>query len=107
MNSSHLKKRLKNRSVKDIHIRSGRIKARKGHAEELFLILNEAAERMQALNGNILYLVNREEENQEMINTFELWESREHHKHPLANSEIMLLFAKALMLVETTDLDHM
>ncbi len=107
MNSTQFKERLKNRSAGDVYIRSGRIKARDGQADELYLILKEASEKIQAVDGNILCLVNREVQNRDMINIFELWESRDHQKKSLANSDIMLLFAKALILAETTDMEQM
>jgi quinol monooxygenase YgiN len=107
MDYTQLKEKIKNSNSELLYGRSGRIRAKDGESELLFLLLSEASGKMQAMQGNLLYLVNRESENKDIINFFELWETREHHNASMANREIMVLFAKALLLAEAADVDQM
>jgi len=78
----------------------GKITAKKGEAENLALILLEAAKILSTFEGCLLYVIGKDEKEEHSVWVTELWNSKEDHDNSLKLQDVRDLISKALSIIE-------
>lgn len=78
----------------------GKLRAKKGKAEELTEILIEASKLVSDLPGCHLYLVGIDKNDRDSICITEVWDSKEDHDSSLKIDEVRQLITKAIPLID-------
>lgn len=70
-----------------------------GKREELLAILLEASREMATVKGCFLYIVSRDEKEEELLHVFEAWRSKEDHDRSLTLPGSAEMIARAMPLL--------
>jgi quinol monooxygenase YgiN len=77
----------------------GKITAHKGQRDTLVQMLLEAAERLDAIEGCELYIINVSDEDPDIVWVTELWRDTEAHAASLKNEDVLALIQRARALI--------
>ena len=80
------------------HLLHGKFSTISGKADELESILVQAADLMKTAKGCQLYVVSRDEKNENDVWLTEIWNSKEDHANSLSVSGVRELIGQALPL---------
>ena len=78
----------------------GKLKARQGKGVELASVLLRASQLVSTAKGCMLYLVNKDQSNPDLLWVTEIWDSKEDHDNSLKNEKVRLLIAEAMPLLD-------
>ena len=78
----------------------GKLTAKAGHRDELSNILLEASKLVANAHGCKIYVIGRDESNQDAVYVTEIWDSKEDHDNSLKLENVRELTKKAMPLIE-------
>lgn len=90
----------KNQENMNKYLLHGKFTAKTGQADELANILIEASKLVSTAKGCKLYVVSKDEKDQNSIYVTEIWDSKEDHDNSLQIKGVRALIMKAMPLLD-------
>jgi quinol monooxygenase YgiN len=78
----------------------GKLTAKSGHREDLADILIQASQLVSTASGCKLYVIGKDEEDQDSVYVTEIWESKEDHDNSLKVEGVRELIMKAMPILD-------
>jgi quinol monooxygenase YgiN len=83
-----------------MYLLHGKLTAKAGHRDELANILSQASKLVAGVKGCKVYVIGKDENEQDSVYITEIWDSKEDHDNSLKIESVRELIVKAMPVIE-------